>query len=91
MLVVMLFDLHSSRLGPFLVGFIVVMPPPRRDRQCDRAKKPPKNTFVTKKRNQVTPPGSVKYKIKNKPKSPAASANALTRWRCSSKTLFLYE
>ncbi|MGP3961673.1 IS4 family transposase [Nonomuraea sp. 3N208] len=47
--------------------------PPRRDRQCDRVKKPPKNTFVTKKRDQMTPSGSVKYKIRisRKALSPA--------------------
>jgi Insertion element 4 transposase N-terminal/Transposase DDE domain len=31
--------------------------PNRRDRQCERVKKPPRNTFTTKKRGQ-TPPGS---------------------------------
>jgi hypothetical protein len=39
--------------------------PPRRNRQCDRVKKPPKNTFTTKKRDQATgPPGNVTYKIR---------------------------
>ena len=38
--------------------------PPRRGRQCDRVKKPPKNTFASKKRDGIYPPGTVTYKIK---------------------------
>lgn len=37
--------------------------PPRRDRQCERVKKPPKNTFPVKKRDAPHRPGKVKYKI----------------------------
>jgi hypothetical protein len=37
--------------------------PRRRDRQCQRIKKPPKNTFPAKKRDEACPPGKVKYKI----------------------------
>jgi hypothetical protein len=43
---------------------------PRRDRQCERAKKPPKNTFPTKKRDQPRAPGKVTYKIKVSRKKP---------------------
>jgi hypothetical protein len=47
--------------------------PKRRDRQCERVKKPPKNTFETKKRNQARQPSKVTYKIKvtRKKLSPA--------------------
>jgi hypothetical protein len=38
--------------------------PTRRDRQCERVKKPPKNTFPTKKRDQPRASGRVTYKIK---------------------------
>jgi hypothetical protein len=38
--------------------------PRRRDRQCQRVKKPPKNTFPSKKRNQPRPSEKVTYKIK---------------------------
>jgi len=38
--------------------------PKRRARQCDRVKKPPKNTFETKKRDQARRPNKVTYKIK---------------------------
>jgi hypothetical protein len=38
--------------------------PERRDRQCERVKKPPKNTFTSKKRDGTRPPGKVRYKIK---------------------------
>lgn len=46
--------------------------PRRRNRQCERVKKPPKNTFPSKKRDQPRPPGKVTYKIKiAKKASPA--------------------
>ncbi|GAB3696677.1 IS4 family transposase [Actinocorallia lasiicapitis] len=38
--------------------------PPRRDRQCERVKKPPKNTFDTKKRDTAQPASRATYKIK---------------------------
>jgi hypothetical protein len=38
--------------------------PRRRNRQCERVKKPPKNTFPSKKRDQPQLPQKVKYKIK---------------------------
>ena len=37
--------------------------PARRDRQCKRVKKPPKNTFPSKHHDEARPPGKVKYKI----------------------------
>jgi Insertion element 4 transposase N-terminal/Transposase DDE domain len=37
--------------------------PERRDRQCARVKKPPKNTFTSKKRHGTRPPSQIKYKI----------------------------
>jgi hypothetical protein len=37
--------------------------PPRRDRTCQRHKKPPKNTYTTKKHNQPRPPGRATYTI----------------------------
>jgi hypothetical protein len=47
--------------------------PKRRNRQCQRIKKPPKNTFPAKKRDQAHPPGKVTYKITVAPKtSPPA-------------------
>jgi hypothetical protein len=36
----------------------------RRDRQCQRVKKPPKNTFPSRKRDEARLPGKAKYKIK---------------------------
>jgi hypothetical protein len=35
----------------------------RRDRQREHVKKPPKNTFLAKKRDEAYPLGRVKYKI----------------------------
>jgi hypothetical protein len=47
--------------------------PRRRNRQYERAKKPPKNTFPTRKRDQARPPSRVAYtiKIKRMTASPA--------------------
>jgi hypothetical protein len=44
--------------------------PARRDRQCERVKKPPKNTFPSKKPDEARPPGKVKYKITVTRKGP---------------------
>jgi hypothetical protein len=44
--------------------------PRRRDRQCERVKKPPRNTFPSKKRDQARQPGKVTYKIKISQKEP---------------------
>jgi len=56
--------------------------PRRRDRQCERVKKPPKNTFPSKKPGHTRPPGRVTYKIKVKRMAPSPSANALTHRHC---------
>ena len=47
--------------------------PKRRDRRCERVKKPPKNTFETKKRDHTRSPSKITYKIKlsRKKLSPA--------------------
>ena len=45
--------------------------PPRRDRQCQRVKKPPKNTFPARKRGQARPPGNVTFKITVTRKAPS--------------------
>ena len=37
--------------------------PPRRDRQCQRAKKRPRNTYPPKKNDQPRPPGNITYRI----------------------------
>ena len=53
--------------------------PRRRDRQCQRVKKPPRNTFPSKKRDQPRQPSKVTYKIKISRKSPlpAQTPNSL--------------
>jgi hypothetical protein len=50
--------------------------PRRRNRQAERVKKPPKNTYPVKKRDDTHPPGTVKYTIKvtRKPPPPAGTA-----------------
>ena len=45
--------------------------PKRRDRQCERVKKPPRNTFPSKKRDQARQPSKVTYKIKISRKVPS--------------------
>ena len=47
--------------------------PARRDRHCDRVKKPPKNTFPSKNRDEARPPGNLKYKITVTRKDPPPS------------------
>jgi hypothetical protein len=44
--------------------------PRRRDRQCERVKKAPRNTFPSKKRDQARQPSTVTYKIKISRKVP---------------------
>ena len=48
--------------------------PPRRDRQCERARKPPKNTFPSRKRDQPRPPDHITYKIRIRRKKPPPPA-----------------
>ena len=47
--------------------------PPRRDRQCERARKRPRNTYPTKENDQPRPPGNVTYRIQviNRTPQPA--------------------
>ena len=45
--------------------------PRRRNRQCERVKKPPKNTFPSKKRDRHPMPQKVTYKIKITRKPPS--------------------
>jgi Insertion element 4 transposase N-terminal/Transposase DDE domain len=47
--------------------------PARRDRQCERVKKPPKNTFPSKNHAHARPPGNLKYKITVTRKDPLPS------------------
>jgi hypothetical protein len=44
--------------------------PRRRDRQCERVKKPAKNTFLTKKRDTAQPAAKASYKIRILRKMP---------------------
>lgn len=48
--------------------------PRRRDRQCQRVKKPPKNTSPASKHHQAHPPGNVRYKIAVTRKAPLPAA-----------------
>jgi hypothetical protein len=44
--------------------------PKRRDRQCERVKKPPRNTFPARKPGQTPPAGKASYKINITRKAP---------------------
>lgn len=47
--------------------------PRRRSRSCERVKKPPKNTYKTKKRDHTRPPGRITHEITvTRPQPPAA-------------------
>jgi hypothetical protein len=63
--------------------------PCRRDRQCERVKKPPRNTFPAKKRGQTPPAAKATYVITITRKRATASQYVLIHWHCSSKALFL--
>ena len=47
--------------------------PPRRDRQCERVKKPPRNTFAVKKRGETPPAAKATYTITITKKEPLAA------------------
>ncbi len=42
---------------------LAALNPRRRHRECERIKKPPKNTFLTKRHDHIRPPSRVTYKI----------------------------
>lgn len=44
--------------------------PKRRDRQCERVKKPPRNTFPARKRGETPPAAKASYKIKITRRTP---------------------
>jgi hypothetical protein len=44
--------------------------PRRRTRECERIKKPPKNTFLTKRHDHIRPPSRVTYEIRITAKAP---------------------
>jgi len=46
-----------------ITDIIADLLPPRRDRQCERVKKPPRNTFATKKRGKTPPATAATYAI----------------------------
>ena len=56
--------------------------PPRRDRQCQRAKKRPRNTYPPKKNDQPRPPGNITCHIQVINQTPRASANTLSQRHC---------
>jgi hypothetical protein len=64
--------------------------PGRRDGQCERVKKPPRNTFPVKKRGQTPPATKATYVITITRKRATASQYVLIHWHCRSKALFHY-
>ena len=56
--------------------------PRRRDRQCERVKKPPKNTFPARKRGRDAGRQQGQLQDQNNEKGPATSVNALTHRHC---------
>jgi Insertion element 4 transposase N-terminal/Transposase DDE domain len=56
--------------------------PPRRDRQCERAKKRPRNTYPPRKNDQPRPPGTITYRIQVINRATPASANTLSQRHC---------
>jgi hypothetical protein len=50
--------------------------PGRRDRQCERVKKPPRNTFPARKRGETPPASKASYTIKITKKTPLPANTA---------------
>ncbi len=60
---------HQARRHA-ITDIITDLLPARRDRQCERVKKPPRNTFAVKKRRETPPATSAKYTITVAKKKP---------------------
>jgi hypothetical protein len=54
---------HGQARHDAITDIIADLLPARRDRQCKRVKKPPRNTFTAKKRGQTPPATSAAYTI----------------------------
>ena len=55
--------LHGARREA-IIDLLADLLPKRRDRQCERVKKPSRNTFATTKRDHTRPASQVTYKFK---------------------------
>jgi len=55
--------LHAAR-REVIADLLDALLPPRRDRHCERVKKPAKNTFAVKKRGQPVTSSNVRYVLK---------------------------
>jgi hypothetical protein len=56
-----------------ITDIIADLLPARRDRQCERVKKPPRNTFAVKKRGETPPATRATYTITITKKKPPAA------------------
>ncbi|MFH8387768.1 IS4 family transposase [Kitasatospora sp. NPDC018058] len=67
--------LHEARLE-VVQELLDDILPSRRDRRCQRVKKPPRNTFEAKRRDQPRPPSQVSYSLRvtRKPRNPSSPA-----------------
>jgi Insertion element 4 transposase N-terminal/Transposase DDE domain len=64
---------HGQARHHAITDIIADLLPPRRDRQCDRVKKPPRNTFTAKKRGKTPPATTAAYTITITKKEPPAA------------------
>ena len=69
---------RQHAIADMLAGLL----PPRRDRQCERAKKRPGNTCPPRKNDQPRPPGTITCRIQVLNRTPQASANTLSQRHC---------
>src|SRR5206468_13003174 len=65
-----------------IADMLAALLPPRRDRQCERAKKRPGNTYPPRKNDQPRPPGTIPRRIQVLNRTPQASANTLSQRHC---------
>lgn len=54
----------AAALREVTTELLAALLPPRRNRQCQRIKKPSKNTFEVRKRDQPRTPSNVRYTLK---------------------------
>jgi hypothetical protein len=61
---------HGQARDDAITDIIADLLPARRDRQCQRVKKPPRNTFAVKKRGETPPGTTATYTITITKKEP---------------------
>jgi hypothetical protein len=64
---------HGQARHAAILDILADLLPRRRDRQCERVKKPPRNTFPARKRGETPPASKASYPIKITKKRPPSA------------------